>query len=786
MSSKFFLTSFPCGAAALFLIAGCAAPATAPTPAPAQAQPVAVESAPNVTLKAIDYSGSQKSLEALDRAIVSAGTDATKISAVVSDLLELLRQTDTSFAAQQAAGQRLGQLLTQPADIAAALSTVGPMLTNERLVNVARLALEPVPGATVDAAFLQALSESTDDTRLALIESIGSRRIAKAVPALAPWLKARDEKTANAAAHALGQIGNAAALDALNAAPDATTHAVIEARLACAWSLPPAEGLAVFRTMADDSRLPAPHRALALRGVLSRDPAAAPQRIVDILAGDDSAAKRVATEAISAFPAKDIAPLLLGKLASFDAPTKSAVLAALARQREATATPVALQALTEADAAVRTTAIAALGELPGSAEIARQLVKFLTTATGDEAKIARRSLARLNGPGVNAALLAGAEQGEPQARAVFIELIGLRNMTEALPMLWRSRGDADAVVRRAAVRSLGDIAPATDEAAMLAWTLGATDSQEITRAQRALVSIVMRNHDVAARDRMITEAADRGPDAAQLLLLPVLPRLGSAAALECAGRLALLPTARVATAATETLARWSDRTALPLLVATAEKAKLNEVREAAIKGAIGFLERSRVAPSKESPEDLVRLLAVATEADTRKSLLFLLSRGASPAALALAEKISAEPAIANEARLTALVIRANQVWPPVVTASRAADQARRIADGDIKATWTVQIATDQWVQADCKQSRPVRRVTLDQGGRGGDFPGQVEVFVTDDPSQPGMARATAPGRRDKTAIELPAGISGRYVIIKAIAKRGGTVGNWSIAELHID
>ncbi len=785
MSSKIFLraTSLPCAAAAILLIAGCAAPSSSSTPTP---QVAATEPAPTNTLKTLDYSGSQQSLESLDRAITAAGADGSKASAIVHDLVELLRQPDATFTAQQAAAQRLGQLLTRPADIASAIATLEPLLTDERLSNLARLALEPVPGAAVDAAFLRALAAPETGARVGLVQSIGNRRIANAVPQLAPFLKDRDEHTAAAATKALGQIGNADALAALDNAPDPAGRAVVEARLACAWNLPATEGVTVFRRIYDDTKVSAPQRAIAFRGLLGCGPAAAGQRIVDALRGDDVAAKRVAIEALSAPSIKGVTPLLLDKFDAFDAPTKAAVLAALSRQKDAAAGPAAVKAVADSDASVRAAGLAALGVLPGTADVANQLAKFLSEATGDDAKAARQSLARLNGPGVNDAILAGATQGEPRLRAVFIELLGLRGMNEALPPLWKMREDASGAVRAAAVRAVGDLAAGSDQAAMLAWTIGATDSQEITRAQRALVSISQRNHDVAARDRVITDAIDHGSPAAQLRLLPVLNRLGGPAALACAGRLALEPTANVASAATDTLARWPDRAALPLLVAAAEKSTLSEVRETAVKGAVEFLDRTRGVPADEPFDVVGRLLGVAKQTDTRKSLIFLLSRGSAPAALALAEKLSAEADVADEAREAALAIRANQVWPPVVTASPSPGQARNLVDGNFRTTWSVPAIAGQWVQVDCKQSRPVRRVTLDQTSRPGDYPGTVEVFVTDDPAQPGAARASASGRREKTVIDLPAGIHGRYVIVKSSAKRGGGGGNWSIAELRID
>jgi hypothetical protein len=78
----------------------------------------------------------------------------------------------------------------------------------------------------------------------------------------------------------------------------------------------------------------------------------------------------------------------------------------------------------------------------------------------------------------------------------------------------------------------------------------------------------------------------------------------------------------------------------------------------------------------------------------------------------------------------------------------------------------------------------VRRITLDQTGRAGDFPERYEVFVTDDPGRPGSARAAGEGETGKTVIRLPLGTRGRYVVIRDLSK--SPAGYWSIAELQVD
>jgi len=736
-------------------------------------------------LASLGYAGSQKALERLDLEIAAAGRDPARVSAVVSNLVGVLRQPKVTFAARQAICQRLGQLLVAGVDDDAALAALAPMLSDPELVNVGRLALEPVQGAKADALFMRALEGAGGSVRLALVQSVGNRRIAAAVPALGPLLGDSDRPTADAAARALGSIGTAEALAALQAAPAPEAAAVVDARLACIAREPGEPGAEALRSIFGDARVAGAQRAAAWRGLLEREPSAAAQRLVVVLQGDDGAFKQVAIEAIAASHAKGVTRELCENLVTFDAPTQAAVIDALARRGGAEAVRAVLASTRSADASVRAAAIAALGVLPGDGDTAMALAQIASKRAGADARLAYRSLAKLSGPGVDSAVTAGATGSEPGLRAVFLEAIGLRDMTEADPLLLRARDDADAGARLAALRSLAGIAPVSDEGAILAWAVAAADAREAAGAERALVSVSLRNPDLAARARPVIEAIESGTERTRLLLLPALPRLGDGSSAACAGRMALGSPESVALAATGVLSNWPNGAALPQLVQVAERSGDSALRAAAVTGAIGAIERARTTPSAE-PSDLVgRLIAAAQDPGTRKHLVLLLSRGSGDSALSLAKRLAKDPALGGEAGDAVLAIRANRNWPPRLKASASSDELGNMVDGDPKTVWGAPAALVRWIQVDFGRSRPVRRITLDQAGREGDFPERYEVYVTDDPDQPGQARAAGAGETGKTVIDLPPGIRGRYVVIRDLSK--STEGPWwSVSELQVD
>jgi HEAT repeat protein len=733
------------------------------------------------TLSQLDYSGSPQAVEALDRELYAAGTDPVKLAVIEQRLLVGLRARDTTYAARQVLCQRLGWVLGLAPEklTAAGLKPLPAMLADERDSDLARLALEPAPGAVIDSLFLTALNQTTARTRIALMDSIARRQIVAAVPTLATLLSNNDPATAAAAARALGLITDHSAAVVLLAVPEPSPAAVAAAKLALAPRLAAGSALAVLADLRARAADPV-HRIAALRILLQLDPSIA--TTLDVLDGNDTAAKHVVLESIYASRAPQIIPALAAKLSTWDALTQTAVIAAMARRGDAAAISALLKATAHEDANVRTAALEALGFLPGTIETMTALTKVAAGTATAENKIAKASLARLNGPALNAAILTGAERGETAWRVVLIEQIALRGLSEGLPLLVKLRADPDSAIRAAAVTALGELAPPADNKIVLDWAIAATDANEQARALRALVSITLRNPDVAGRGAPLYAALESAPAELALRLLPALGRIGGAPSAACAAKLALNVDFKLAEAALAALVRWPDDTAVAALVSVAERTTLPALRASAVSGVIAAFERNRAFWNADATAPVARLLVVSAAAESRLALITLLKRAVDAPALALAEKSQSDPVIGAAASETAAVIRANQAGPAKLRASTMAG-VKNLTDGNTGNRWSVPAEGDEWVEVDFILSRPLRRITLDQTGRGAEFPEGYELYVTDDVAVPGKVVATGVGQTNKTVIDLPAGTRGRYVIIKNVAARKDTP--WSICEIFV-
>lgn len=151
------------------------------------------------------------------------------------------------------------------------------LLANEHLGAYARYGLEPIQDPSVDDALRAALPKLKGNLLIGVIGSIGKRRDAKAVPALAKLMYGPDLEVARASAAALGGIGGAASKD-LQAALAKTSGplrvAVADACLVCAERLL-AEGkrdqaFALYTTLSAPD-IPKPQRLAGMHGIIREE-----------------------------------------------------------------------------------------------------------------------------------------------------------------------------------------------------------------------------------------------------------------------------------------------------------------------------------------------------------------------------------------------------------------------------------------------------------------------------------------------------------------------------------
>jgi HEAT repeat protein len=220
------------------------------------------------SVQAYDWGQSGAALLEIDAEIRKIAGHPEHLARLEQALLTIL-QSDASIAAKRGVCKRLGLIAGERS-----VPVLAAMLVRDETSDMARYSLERIASPAVDTSLREALSKTRGRTRVGVINSLGNRRDAKAVPALGELLGDADEQIAQAAAGALGKIGGAEAVRRLaarkNSAQGRVRLEILDAYLVCARRLA-SEGrkpdaVAIYKELSVDA-MPAPVRRAASLGL---------------------------------------------------------------------------------------------------------------------------------------------------------------------------------------------------------------------------------------------------------------------------------------------------------------------------------------------------------------------------------------------------------------------------------------------------------------------------------------------------------------------------------------
>ena len=207
------------------------------------------------------------------------------------------------------------------------------------------------------------------------------------------------------------------------------------------------------------------------------------------------------------------------------------LLDALADRGDKAARPAVLELLKSHDEQVHDASLHALGSL-GEAPDIPLMVKSLSAPAAPEQAVARASLTHLPGQAIDAAVAGELKGATPKIRAELIEILAARRAIGTVPDLLAAAGDSDAMVRKAAMAALGQLASASDVAGMLNGVLKAAPGIEREGAERAVLLVCNRIEDPAKRAVPVLAVWSKFSEDEKTALLPTLGRVGNADALK--------------------------------------------------------------------------------------------------------------------------------------------------------------------------------------------------------------------------------------------------------------
>ena len=592
-------------------------------------------------LASFDYGKDDAVLYALRAYVRANKDDGTKRAACEDAFLSFL-ESGAALPGKAAVCRELRLVGTEKA-----VPVLARMLAAAGTSDIARYALERIPGDTVDEALLKALDAVSGGPRFGIISSLAGRKYAGAVALLEKMLYAADKKEAAAAAEGLGRIGGGEAARVLSKALVKTSGETREwaasGLLACAeglmaWNDPAGATAAYDRILA--SKLSVTMHLAAMKGKIAAAGPAAPKIVFGILSGKPSEMLQPAIAMVpGTFDASGIAPVctLLGKLPEDGQVQLIAILASYPKEA---VLPTLMKAAEGPHAAVRTEALRAIGKV-GDGSCVDLLAQRSARAAGPEQAAARESLWRVRGEDVDAAVLNGLERNVDEAvRNEFIRAAGERRIDRSKKLLLDLARSAAPTVRAHAVRALKRLAGPEDLRPLLLLMLEGGDESEMDELQSAAAAVArMISRPGGGADAVESLLSSETNSKKKASLLRVLGKIGEDRSLRLVRPALADPDPVVADAAVRAIAEWPTITARDDALRIAGQSPNLVHRVLALQAFVRMTGLEQYRSPDGAVASLKQALGLASRPEEKRLVLGALPAFACPAALELAESL---------------------------------------------------------------------------------------------------------------------------------------------------
>jgi len=536
------------------------------------------------------------------------------------------------------------------------------LVYDERLASWSRIALEAIPGPEADEALRHATETLTGNLLIGCINSIGVRRDAQAVELLTARLQDQDAEVAAAAAVALGRIGNVPASkslrQALAAAPDSVRSAIAEGTVLCAEHILTAGDQTMAVAMYDEVRsanVPKQRIVEATRGaILARKPDAGIILLLEQFKSREPTLFQIALKTAREFPGSAVDKALADELDRIAPERAPLLVTAMADRKETVVLAAILKAAGKGLKPTRLSAISALGQI-GDVSCLSPLLQITVESDADLVVAAKSSLGTLPGEGVDKAIVARLPKAEGKLYPVLIEIVGVRRI-EAIAELLKALDHSDAVVRTAALVSLGTTVPPKNLNSLISQVVSPKHSEDAPVAEQALKTACIRMPDREVCSTELAAALDRASVPTKSVLLNILADVGGTKALQTVGSAAKSKTPELQDTSTKLLGKWMTIDAAPVLLDLAKTAPEEKYQLRAVGGYIRIV-RQFAMPEEERLEMCKTAFELAKRPADQKLLLDLLKRTPSLDRLKLVVKVIDDaPDIKDEATQAAIAI----------------------------------------------------------------------------------------------------------------------------------
>jgi HEAT repeat protein len=646
MKKSLFISSLGCVALSVVLLCGANTGFAQTTANPWQLLPK------------YQFSQSREPLAAIQEQMRKASPAECK--AMEDRLLAILKSSDATKDSRRFICQWLGVVGTEKS-----VAPLAALLSDPELAHPARIGLERLPYPSAGKALTDALSSLKGDLLVGAVSSIGVKRVTAAVPALSTLLKSGEDSVVQAALFALGEIGDDSASKALASAAVSVGMArdLARARVSAAARLAQtgkrSEAAAVYRGLMSEAGQSTAIRVASFLGLVGTLPTKEAQVLItQALEGDDELMR---TSAVKAFAnAGKAREAVATQLPRMQPRGQLLLLGILVDAREVPARKPLLQVLeSTTKPEVKAAALECLGT-HGQAEDVALVAKAAATGEASTKAAARKTLQRISGRGVDAALIRVVQTGDIAERKAVLEALPSRRMEAALPTIADLMRGSDTVLAAEAAKAVGKMGGAA-QIKDLAQVMTSTQSEDVrTAAQEAIKTICTKVEDKSAAATVIQGELEHAKSPkAHAALLPLTMYIGGETALNQVLEGMRNQEAEVRDVAFRTLVSWPEaRAAAPLLQFAETNATSSQAIVALRDGCLRLAEMEEV-PATERGAILRRVVQVARRPEEKRRAMALMSQVPTLELLEFVTRLTANASLRDDAVASTIQLARN-------------------------------------------------------------------------------------------------------------------------------
>ena len=548
---------------------------------------------PNELLKSIsnyNIGDDRSELTKVNQIVVEALTNENKRASVETELIQFFK-SDVTFDAKQFASRQLRIAGTEKT-----ANELKDYITDEKLSDLARYAIEEIQSSLVDDLLIDALGKTSSKTQIGIINSLGFRKTVKAAQPISNLIDDNNSDLSIAAASALGEIGSDKCIlylsKHLNDKDIQLRNVAFDSYLNCIDNLFNQNRFEnaydAYNEIYQNKIASFTVKQAALKGIINSSKNIE-EEILTRIKNEPDELKSIPISKIRDLDKINELSEFADLLNDLNPANQIQLLGIFEEIGDKEIKSKILPLLNSDTELVRIAAIKTLSTIGDKTDVIN-LAKIAADKSGTEADAALNSLNLLNNNGVDDEIISRINSSDENIKIILIESVGIRGISSALNQMLALTKSENRLVRNEAFKTIGEIASLNNIDKLINILEQQNDNSDKRKVEYTITTIMKKYEPSENHTQIIISSFQKSENVNdKSSFLRILGQTKSENAYNILVNEINNNNTEIKIAAITGLSMWQNAKPRELLLTTAQNSN-DEVQSAALKGFTNFIE----------------------------------------------------------------------------------------------------------------------------------------------------------------------------------------------------